>query len=88
MRWDCRRTEPWSRYRFRATSESIVAHPAWKRIHALPVVERDGRFVGVIRYESVRQLEGRLLEQDVEDHAARTATALGEVYALGLLGLF
>jgi magnesium transporter len=72
----------------RASSESIVAHPAWERFHALPVVERDGRFAGVIRYESVRQLEGRFLERGLEDRATETASALGEVYALGLRGLF
>lgn len=72
----------------RASSESILAHPAWQRFHALPVVEPDGRFLGVIRYESLRELEGRLRDKGFEDHAAETASALGEVYALGLRGLF
>ena len=72
----------------RARSDSIVAHPGWKRFHALPVVDSNGRFLGVIRYESVRELEGRLLEMGVEDQGAETAAALGELYALGLRGLF
>lgn len=72
----------------RASSASILAHPAWERFHALPVVEPDGRFLGVIRYEAVRQLERRSLETGFEDHAAETAGALGELYALGLRGLF
>lgn len=71
-----------------ASSQSIVAHPAWQRFHALPVVEPSGRFIGVIRYESMRHLEKRMLETGAEDHAAETASALGEVYALGLRGLF
>ncbi len=71
-----------------ASSESILAHAAWQRFHALPVVDLGGRFLGVIRYESVRELEGRFLEKAIEDHEAETASALGEVYALGLRGLF
>jgi len=72
----------------RATSESVLAHPGWARFHALPVVGPNGRFIGVIRYEAVRQLERRSLETAVEDHVAETAGALGELYALGLRGLF
>lgn len=71
-----------------ASSESVVAHPAWKRVHALPVVEADGRFVGVVRYESLRMLEDRLAGTDLEDRGAQTGAALGELYGLGLRGLF
>ena len=72
----------------RASWESLLAHPGWKRVHALPVIETDGRFLGVVRYESVRKLEDRAAEHLLEDHGARTATALGELYGLGLRGLF
>lgn len=71
----------------RASWQAVVAHPAWRRFHALPVVETGGRFVGVVRYEAVRKLEDRLLEARLEDHGARTAAALGELYGLGLRGL-
>ena len=72
----------------RASWQSVLAHPAWKQIHALPVVEADGRFLGVIRYESVRNLEARWDDAQLEDHGARTASSLGELYGLGLRGLF
>ncbi len=71
----------------RASWQSILAHPAWKRVHALPVVETDGRFVGVIRYETIRKLEGKWDETRLEDQGARTAASLGELYGLGLRGL-
>ncbi len=71
----------------RATWRAIVAHPAWKRFHALPVVESGGRFVGVLRYASIRKLEERLLDTGLQDQSARTAAALGELYGLGLRGL-
>lgn len=72
----------------RASWESIVLHPAWKRFHTLPVVDADGRFVGALRYESVRQLEERWIETRAEDHSAETASALGELFGLGLRSLF
>jgi len=71
----------------RTSSESVVEHPAWSRFHALPVVSREGRFLGVIRYKTVRELEGRLREEATEDHGAETAAALSELYGLGLRGL-
>jgi magnesium transporter len=71
----------------RASWQAVVAHPAWRRFHALPVVEADGRFAGVVRYESVRDLEERLAGARREDHGARTAAALGELYGLGLRAL-
>ncbi|MDH3817414.1 MAG: CBS domain-containing protein [Myxococcales bacterium] len=71
----------------RASWESIVAHPAWKRVHALPVVESDGRFLGAVRYESLRELEDRLAGAELEDHGAQTGAALSELYGLGLRGL-
>lgn len=70
-----------------ASWKAIVAHPAWSRFHALPVVEADGRFLGVIRYEVIRELERSLVETQLEDHGFQTAAALGELYGLGLRGL-
>lgn len=70
-----------------ASWESVLAHPAWGRVHALPVVE-DGRFVGALRYESIRDLEQRAIEQAARDPAPRTGAALAELYGLGLRGLF
>lgn len=72
----------------RASWESIVMHPAWKRVHALPVVEPDGRFLGAVRYESLRELEDQLAGTELEDRGAQTGAALGELYGLGLRGLF
>ena len=71
----------------RARWQVIVAHPAWTRFHALPVVEAGGRFVGVLRYASLRKLQDRLLDTGLQDHGTQTASALGELYGLGLRGL-
>ena len=42
-----------------ATWQTVVEHSAWGSVHALPVVDTAGRFVGVLRYETVRALERR-----------------------------
>jgi magnesium transporter len=66
--------------------ESVIAHPGWEKVHTLPVVE-DGRFVGAIRYESIRRLEQRRQGQVARDPSPRTGAALAELYGLGLRGL-
>ena len=73
-------------YRVPARSDraSLLAHPGWQVVHALPVVDGDGAFLGVIRYSVLRSLErsGRsgLDESD-------TANALGELFSTGARGV-
>ena len=71
-----------------ATWQTVVGHPAWGSVHALPVVDQAGRFVGVIRYETARDLERRRAGDALTDHSRQTAAALGEVFGLGLRGMF
>ena len=71
-----------------ATWQTVVGHPAWRSVHALPVVDEDDRFVGVLRYEIVRALERRQVSDTLTDSGLQTASALGEVFVLGLRGLF
>ena len=47
----------------------------------------EGRFVGAIRYESIRRLEQQALEHVASDPSPRTGAALAELYGLGLRGL-
>lgn len=71
----------------RASRESIVMHPAWKRFHALPVVDVNGRFLGALRYETVRQLEESVRDGGPLDPSAETSAALAELFGVGLKGL-
>ena len=71
-----------------ATWQTVVGHPAWGSVHALPVVDETGRFVGVIRYKTARDLERRQASDALTDSGLQTASALGEVFGLGLRGLF
>ena len=71
-----------------ATWQTVVGHPAWGSVHALPVVDKADQFVGVLRYEIVRDLERRQASDALTDSGLQTASALGEVFGLGLRGLF
>ena len=71
-----------------ATWQTVVEHSAWKSVHALPVVDTAGQFVGVLRYEIVRALERRQAGDTLADSSLQTASALGEVFGLGLRGIF
>ena len=72
----------------RQTQRAIVENPGWRLFHALPVVDDKGIFLGAIGYKTLRRLEidsrseGRSLTTD------QTNQALGELYWLGLSGLF
>jgi predicted transcriptional regulator len=76
---------PWS-LAVGAGVAAITAHPAWDRVHALPVV--DGRrFVGVLRYKVMRRLERGLAVRTPDEQAATTRAALAELFGLSLAGL-
>jgi len=66
---------------------SVFAHPGWRAFDALPVVDLDGRFLGVLRHRRMRQLQEEDTPASGDDSAVRTVMALGEVYWLGLCGL-
>ena len=70
------------------TWQTVVEHPAWSSVHALPVVDRAGQFVGVLRYETARALERRRASAAQTDSGLQTASALGELFGLGLRGIF
>jgi magnesium transporter len=63
--------------------EVVVRHAGWKRSHALPVVSRDRRFLGVLRYSTFRAIETELGQAASGPDADQTASALAELCALG-----
>ena len=71
-----------------ATWQTVVEHSAWGSVHALPVVDTAGQFVGVLRYETVRALERRRASAAQTDSGLQTVSALGELFGLGLRGIF
>ena len=63
--------------------EVIARHAGWKRNHALPVIDRDGRLLGAIRYSTFRAIEAELGQAASGPDADQTASALAELCVLG-----
>ncbi|HEX9820692.1 MAG TPA: CBS domain-containing protein [Methylomirabilota bacterium] len=65
----------------------VVVHPGWRALHALPVVDAGGRFVGAIRYETIRRLEAH--PERVAPVGSRVGLWLGlaELCWIGLTGV-
>ena len=62
----------------------VVSHPGWKEVHSLPVIDANGRYLGAIRYRTLRDLEQELLRPATGD--TPPARAFGELLALGAAG--
>lgn len=69
----------------RAGRDAIIKHPGWQRFPILPVVDEAGRLVGVLRYETFRELS----ELPAPDDASPVdvALALGELFWMGASGM-
>ncbi len=63
----------------------VLSHPGWKKVHAIPVVDEEGCYLGVIRYRTLRHLEAELLGGTGAD--GNTSEALGELFAAGVAGI-
>lgn len=61
----------------------IARHAGWKRNHALPVIDRDRRFLGALRYSTFRAIETELGQAAAGPDADQTASALAELCVVG-----
>lgn len=76
-----------ARLRSDAGEDEILAHPGWREYHALPVVDENGRFVGAIRYETLRRLEHGRSDVAAINPLVATAMSFGEMYWFSLRGV-
>lgn len=63
----------------------IAAHPGWREVHSLPVVDEEGVYLGALRYRTLREIEDLLMGGSHVD--SRAPDALGELFAAGAGGL-
>jgi Mg/Co/Ni transporter MgtE len=63
--------------------ETLVRHPAWRKVHALPVVDESNCLVGAVRYSTFRALEAEVGKSLSGRNPSRTANALAELLWLG-----
>lgn len=68
----------------RADRVAILAHPAWREYHALPVVDEGGILLGAIRYETLRRLEAEAKPGDRAGDPLATMVTLGELCWQGM----
>lgn len=61
----------------------VLRHPLWQQFHALPIVDDDDVFLGVIRYETWRR-ESLKMSTTPEYTVVPTLLALGELFWVGL----
>lgn len=76
-----------ARLRASADRDAILAHPAWRSVHALPVVDDAGVLLGAIRYQTLRRLEEQRADDQPARDTAATVRALGELYRVGVAGI-
>lgn len=66
---------------------SILANPGWRELHALPVVDEKGIFLGAIGYRTLRLLEMEAEQAQQVKIKSDAGSALGELYWIGLSSL-
>jgi len=76
-----------ARLSVRAGLQAIVAHPGWRGLHALPVVDAAEMFVGAVRYETVRRLAADVAGPRVIEGPLDTLLSIGELCWVGLAGV-
>lgn len=59
---------------------TILAHPAWADVHALPVVDEERRLVGVLRAQTVRSLERSRFDRSHVEGSVAALTTFGELW--------
>jgi magnesium transporter len=62
---------------------TVISHPGWRELDALPVVDGAGVFFGIIRHRSMRQIAGRPADHEPQP-MVRAVVSLGELYWTGL----
>jgi Mg/Co/Ni transporter MgtE len=73
------------RLRADANSHKIIGHPGWRELYSLPVVDEDDRYLGAIRFRTLRRLE-RELQSAGSDAGVVTVRALGDLFWTGIGG--
>ncbi len=70
------------------SQEDVIRSPYWREFRALPVVDGQDRFLGAIRYQTAQALRDELFRIRNGHGLLGTVLSLGELYWVGLSGLF
>jgi magnesium transporter len=67
--------------------QAILMNPGWREFHTLPVTDKEGIFLGVIDYQTIRRLEQDTIKPLHRNPQKETTAAMGELFWIGLSGL-
>lgn len=70
-----------------AALATILLHPAWREFHALPVTDDQEKFLGAIRYKTLKRLEQETARQRPPDESLTALLSLGELCWIGFAGM-
>ncbi len=70
-----------------AAFATILLHPAWREFHALPVTDDVDRFLGAIRYKTLKRLEQERSGQQKANESMTALLSLGELCWIGFGGM-
>jgi magnesium transporter len=76
-----------SRFSAQATRETIVSHPRWRDVHAIPVTDDAGRLLGAIRYGTFRRLEEEDAIERRHHHPSALVMSFMQIYWLAVVEL-
>lgn len=65
-----------------ATEAEVLQNPHWRLYHTLPVVDREGNFLGALRYRTLRRVEERSSVKSTAGPLPQTLLQMWEAYAL------
>jgi len=65
-----------------ATEDELLQAPQWHLYHTLPVVDRQGRFIGALRYKTLRRVEEQFKVKPAAGPLPQALLQMWEVYAL------
>lgn len=68
--------------------QAVIEHPDWSEFHALPVADVSGLLLGVIKYDTLHRIGVESRKREFSRQSAMAGNALGELYRIGLFGLF
>lgn len=66
---------------------AILLHPAWREFHALPVADSEEKFLGAIRYKTLKRLEQESARRGSPDESLTALLSLGELCWIGFAGM-
>ena len=69
------------------TLAAILLHPAWREFHALPVTDSEEKFLGAIRYKTLKRLEQESARRGSPDESMTALLSLGELCWIGFAGM-